>query len=636
MERSDFDNTAGQNMYGGDADNDLADVGNQRYTWKEVSEVPNEMNPLAATMSAPFADAFAQSLVPKAAVSYLRVSTRDQAYRGGEAEGFSIPAQREANKRKAASLGAIIVKEFVDRGASAKSVNRPELQNMLEYVAENEVDFVIVHKIDRLARNREDDVEINKALSRAGVRLVSTTESIDETPSGMLLHGIMSSIAEFYSRNLANEVVKGMSQKVRNGGTVGKVPLGYRNVRTSDGDGREIRTVVLDDERAPLMRLAFELYATGEWTIAILADHLADKGLTTLATPRVPSKPIDGAKLNKLLVNPYCRGLVKFQGAYHPGRHEPLVDERTWQRVQETLAAHLNGERTRKHPHYLKGTVFCGECGSRMGVTIAKAASGERYPYFICWGRHSKRTDCTQKAVLIDEIEDQISEHYRKIQLEPELREVVETMLVEELRAARKDSEAEVKGLAREREKLERQREKLMQAHYEGAIPVDLLKMEQDRIADALLRIKSRLEASLAHFDEVEDNLKAALDLTVDCALAYRAAPEHVKKQFNQVFFSRVLVHGDSSITAELAEPFSSLLNPGFRATCRPESADEAPDAKKPTLSSGLLPKSNNSNRRARRNPASFLAHSLSKTLLVEPRGIEPLTSWLPAKRSPS
>jgi DNA invertase Pin-like site-specific DNA recombinase len=306
---------------GGDPDFGLDVSPEERYIMKEVNE-GNEPMITADQATAPLAEMLAQELTPKVAVSYLRVSTRDQAYRGGEAEGFSIPAQREANKRKAASLGAIVLKEFVDRGASAKTTNRPELQGMLDYVAENDVDYVIVHKIDRLARNRADDVEIGKALDAAGVRLVSTTESIDETPSGMLLHGIMSSIAEFYSRNLANEVIKGMTQKARSGGTIGKAPLGYRNVRKFDSEGREIRTVVVDEERAPLIRQAFELYATGEWTVARLADHLALRGLTTLATPRVPSAPITGSKLYKILSNPYYTGLVVFKGATHSGKHE--------------------------------------------------------------------------------------------------------------------------------------------------------------------------------------------------------------------------------------------------------------------------------------------------------------------------
>ncbi len=151
------------------------------------------------------------------AVSYLRVSTREQAERGGTDEGFSIPAQRDANQRKADELGARIVREFVDAGESARSADRDGLQDMLAFITASRVQFCIVHKLDRLARNRADDVEIHQALLAAGVTLVSATESIDQTPSGMLVHGIMSSIAEFYSRNLATEVTKGMQQKLAQG-----------------------------------------------------------------------------------------------------------------------------------------------------------------------------------------------------------------------------------------------------------------------------------------------------------------------------------------------------------------------------------------------------------------------------------
>ncbi|MHB1341018.1 MAG: recombinase family protein [Coriobacteriia bacterium] len=579
------------------------------------------MNP-AAAISPSFTEAFAQSLTPKVAVSYLRVSTRDQAYKGGEAEGFSIPAQREANKHKAASLGAIVVKEFVDRGESAKTTQRPELQRMLEYVADTDVDYVIVHKVDRLARNREDDVEINRALGQAGVQLVSTTESIDQTPSGMLLHGIMSSIAEFYSRNLANEVVKGMTQKARGGGTISKAPLGYRNVRTVDNDGREARTVVIDEERAPLIKIAFELYATGQWTVARLADHLADRGLSTVKTPRVPSKPVNEGKINKILVNPYYKGCVTFRGAVYPGKHEALIDELTWQQVQDILMTHASGERTRDHPHYLKSTVYCRTCGSRLVVQISKSKTGVHYPYFMCSGRHAKRTDCTQKAVLIEEVERRIEEHYEHIALDPEFRKRVEEMLVEGLKSARTGAEDEHRDLQRERDKLERQRDKLMQAHYEGAIPVELLKREQDRIASGLLEITGKLEASDLHFDTVEANLKAALDLTENCGLAYKTAPDHIRRLFNQAFFDRILVGSDTSVEAELAPPFDALLGAEMRALGRTGAGEEPKDTNEPTPSSGLIA-TNNPNRRTERPVAFPQVQGLSKTLLVPPREFE-------------
>ncbi|MGV1037851.1 MAG: recombinase family protein, partial [Candidatus Nanopelagicales bacterium] len=570
----------------------------------------NYTEPMTAASSL---DTFAEALIPKVALSYLRVSTRDQARRGGgDDEGFSIPAQREANKRKAASMGAMIIKEFVDRGASARSANRPELQRMLEYLGDHQVDYVIVHKLDRLARNRADDVEITKALDASNVRLVSTTESIDQTPSGMLLHGIMSSIAEFYSRNLAAEVTKGMGQKAKAGGTVGRAPLGYRNHRTVDSEGREVRTVIVDPERAPLIKIAFDLYTTGEWTVASLTELLNQRGLTTVPTPKMPSRQITDGLLHKILTNPYYKGQTKYQGVHYEGRHEALVDETTWQRVQEVLSSHVNGERTRRHPHFLKSTVYCGQCGERLLVQKSRSATGDIYPYFNCAGRHSKRTSCTQRAVLIYEVEKKLEEHYIHIQLEAEFRRRVESTIRSELETARTATEAEQHDMKRQQEKLKRERTKLMEAHYEGAIPVDLLGQEQERISQALQQIGSKLASMQAGWEEIERNLQQALDLTVNCGSAYKEAPEHIKRMFNQAFFERVLVVQDDAapdgvrITTDPREPFDSLFSDELKTL-------EAKNANDPCGADGV-----------------FQVNSLSKTLLVEPRGFEPLTPCLP------
>ena len=115
------------------------------------------------------------------AVVYLRVSTKEQAHRGGQSEGFSIPAQREACLNKAQSLGAAVVAEFID-AESGGTTSRRELQKLLAYAQEESVQYVIVHKLDRLVRNRFDDLRISLTLEQAGVKLVSCSEAI-ETPS---------------------------------------------------------------------------------------------------------------------------------------------------------------------------------------------------------------------------------------------------------------------------------------------------------------------------------------------------------------------------------------------------------------------------------------------------------------------
>jgi hypothetical protein len=115
---------------------------------------------------------------------------------------------------------------------------------------------------------------------------------------------------------------------------------------------------------------------------------------------------------------------------------------------------------------------------------------------------------------------------------------------------------------------LERQREKLMQAHYADAIPLEVLKREQERIAASLLQIASKLEASSHKFDEVARNLQAALDLTVDCALAYRSAPDHLKRQFNQAFFRRILVAPTARLCQNSRRRSTPCSNPGSASPC--------------------------------------------------------------------
>ena len=490
----------------------------------------------------PFA-AMAAQLTPKRAVSYIRVSTREQAQRGGSEEGFSLPAQREANKRKAQSMGALVVKEFADRGESARSANRPELQKMLAYLKEDGgIDYVIVHKLDQLARNRADDVEINRAFEEAGVRLVSTSENIDQTPGGMLLHGIMSSIAEFYSRNLANEVIKGMGEKARNGGTLGKAPLGYVNVRARDENGREVRTIALDEERAPLIRLAFTEYATGNWTARQLAEHLNNRGLTIPPTARKPTNPVSVRLLQTLLRNPYYKGVISFQGVEYAGAHEPLVDAATWQTVQNILTAHTNGERQRMHNHHLKSTIVCGLCGARLLVQHATSRASGTYHYFVCARRHRVH-DCTFKAVLIDEVEARVAELYQQIRLSSDDRREIERYLRLEFAHIQANRQQDIHHLTTQQQKLEDQRHKLLEAHYGGAIPLDLLKKEQDQLTSGILAIQRELDGYTADATLVEQHLTQALDLLEDCSRLYAAAPAHLKKLLNQVFFERILVN---------------------------------------------------------------------------------------------
>ena len=504
------------------------------------------------------------------ALIYLRVSTKDQAEAGRDVEGYSIPAQREACRRRAETLDADVADEFVDRGESARSSDRPELQRMLTHVSDHSIDYLIVHKVDRLARNRSDDVTIHMALQAAGVRLVSCSENIDETPSGMLLHGIMSSIAEFYSRNLASEVIKGSVQKAKAGGTISKAPCGYVNVRKVV-NGREVRAVDIDPQRGPLMRFAFEAYSGGDWTIRDLLEELTQRGLTPTPGPNKPSKRLAVSHVRRRLRRPDYTGWRRYKGVEYPnGQHEALVDDATWQKVQDQLDAKgRSGEKRRKHHHYLKGTVFCGDCGSRLIVSRATNRHGTTYPYFICVGRQQKRTACAQAAILISEVEDLVAQHYRTIQPSQKTLSELRDLIVEELAVQRDESETERSAGQRRIRKLQDERKKLLEAHYADAIGLDLLKSEQTRITRELEQTETRLDAVDVAYDTVKTNLDHALTFVGDWTRAYRTAEGDIRRQLNQSIFEKIWIDDTGMITSRFTEPFRTLLGDDVRVPAR-------------------------------------------------------------------
>ncbi|MDR1209324.1 MAG: zinc ribbon domain-containing protein, partial [Clostridiales bacterium] len=142
---------------------------------------------------------------------------------------------------------------------------------------------------------------------------------------------------------------------------------------------------------------------------------------------------------------------------------------------QEILKSHVNGERTRVHEHYLKSTVYCGKCGARLIICNAKSRSGDRYPYFVCSARHNKRNDCDQRSLLIDKVADKIEEFYQRINFTPEFRALAQNWVTERIGKLEDEAQTELGRLKQQKDKLEREQRKLLQAHYAGAIPLRLL-----------------------------------------------------------------------------------------------------------------------------------------------------------------
>ena len=434
----------------------------------------------------------ASETVPVKAVIYLRVSTARQATKNGESEGYSIPAQRKECLRKARELSAEVIEEFVDAGASARLADRADLQRMLTRVRAGDISYVIVHKVDRLARSRIDDAEIATVFGLAGTTLVSVSEQVDDSPSGSLLHGIMAAIAEHYSKNLSHEAKKGMAEKVRRGGTNGVAPLGYLNVMHKI-DGVEVRTVEVDPDRAPHVAWAFDQYASGDWSVAALRDALEERGFKGRTTRKIVGSPINNSQLHRMLSNPYYKGQIQFKGVIYDGNHPPLVDEVLWQRVQDLMASRrIAGDRSWRHQHYLKGALTCGRCGGRMGYGTARGKGGD-YDYF-CLGRHTGRTECDLPYLSVPETEDLIARQWAHVRFTDEQIHVFGTRARDELRRSAESGSRLITDQRRRLAELERHQEKLVDAYMADAMPIELLKERQGKVSVEIADAK-RLKA---------------------------------------------------------------------------------------------------------------------------------------------
>ncbi|MEV8439066.1 recombinase family protein [Actinosynnema sp. NPDC051121] len=490
---------------------------------------------------------------------YLRVSTKEQARRGGNAEGYSIPAQRAATILKADELGAVVAEEYVDAGDSARSADRDDLQRMLRDIKTVKPDYLIIHKIDRLARNREDDIAINVLLKRHGVQLVSCMENIDDTPSGKLLYGLLAEIAQFYSGNLGQEVMKGLLAKAEEGGTPYRAPLGYLNYRELK-HGVERAWVELDSDRYEVVRWCFEQYATGEWTVADLTLAAQDKGLTSRPTATKPAAPIALSTMHHMLQNPYYMGIVPYRGIHYEGSHAPLVEPEVWLAVQDILASRTNGgEKDRKHPHYLRGSIYCSACGGRL-VFSQNKGNGGLYEYYFCVKKKTKANNCKRRAVRVARIEDALVDFYSHFRLQPQIVDLLRKAVASELATRAADAERGTRRARKRKAQLEAERHKLLQAHYAGAIPADLLGSEMQRFTRELAEADSELSAARSSEADVLAGLEAAIRVAERITYGYLDAPDQVRRQINQGFFKKLFIGEDGSVErAELQEPFASL-----------------------------------------------------------------------------
>ena len=501
----------------------------------------------------------------KRAVIYLRVSSTAQVNTDFDPEGISIPAQRQSCLRKAAQSGDVeIVGEYVEPGRSGTSMDgRPAFQAMLQRIREErDVDQVIIYKLSRMNRNRVDDALVMMQLRKYGVSLVSATEMIDDTPEGQLMHGVLASFNEFRSAADGADIRYKMSEKAKRGGTLGRAPLGYLNVRETF-EGREVRTVAFDPERAPLIRQAFDLYATGEHTLQSLCDELTNRGLRT-RPGRYPAGPISDSKLSTLLQDRYYLGVVTHKGEEYPGRHQPLITPEVFDAVQQVLDGRRTaGERQRVHHHYLKGSIWCGACHrrgreSRLLIQKSTGRGGGTYFYFFCSAKQHRA--CDEPYLSIDGVVEAVEHHYASLVLDPDLADAIRTLITDVVSDDQTASKLRAQQIAAKLTRLDVQEENLLDLAADGDLPTAKVRQRLRKLGAE----RAELEALQAGADDRLDAGAAVLTQTLGLLgqpdQLYRRSDDQGRRLLNQAIFTKLYVERDVVTGDEVREPFEAVV----------------------------------------------------------------------------
>jgi len=326
-------------------------------------------------------------------VVYARVSTKEQ-----QDEGYSIPAQLKGIRAFCQAQGLLVVQEFTE-AESAGAAGRTEFSRMCAYLAEHPgVRVVVAHKLDRLYRNFADQIALEEVI---GARARYVLGDVPDTPQGELLRDVQLSVAKYYLTNLAEEVKKGMNEKVAQGGWPHKAPLGYLNDKNT-------RSIVVDPERGPLIARAFERYATGLMSVTRLAEELNGLGLRTLR-----GAPIRSNTLDRLLRNPFYMGVISYNGESFTGAHNPLISPALFEKVQASFKPNKINKR-HKHTFLLRDFMFCDECGCKITAEKHKG-----HAYYHCT---NKKGICAQKGFMREEpLVEQVSDILARIAIGPDI-----------------------------------------------------------------------------------------------------------------------------------------------------------------------------------------------------------------------
>ncbi len=557
-------------------------------------------------------------------VIYARFSSDNQ-------RDESIDAQIRAIEDYARKNDIQVMGHYIDKARSAMTDNRPEFLRMISESKDNLFDVVLVHKLDRFARNRQDSIGYRMQLKRHGVSLISVLEYIDESPESIILESVLEAMAEYYSKNLAREVNKGMKENALKGlHTGGLPPLGY------DVDPKT-KKLVINEHEALAVRMIYDLFLKGYGYDKII-DELNLRGFKTKT-----GKAFGHNSLHNIVRNEKYIGVYVFNRAaskdvdgkrnHHRDKDEEeiiriedavpsIIDKEIFEQVQQKIGSrkHIRASSKAKEVYLLSGKIVCGECGFAMSGDKRHAGRNKSLLVtYRCSGRKSKNT-CKNKEIRREYIEayvlDTLSEY------------LFSDRLIEKIAAAFHSYQLETNAdVLRARDAM---KTRLCEIEKEIKNLVDIIaKTGSDAVLSKINELEQEKALVQVRYKQAQREIECD-EITV----------QSLTERFNQA--KALLKSGQLGTTKKLIEQFvhkvaiyteHALVIFNFHPELSPPQASDACGGQKPIISGDKY--SYISQIPADNRLASDCSTFLDVDSVVEARGVEPLSEHSSSMRSP-
>lgn len=465
--------------------------------------------------------------------SYVRVSTQRQGQ-----HGTSLVEQQASIERFAQSWNLPIVERFEERETAAKQ-GRPVFLEMLKQLRVGRADGVIIHKIDRSARNLKDWADLGTLIDR-GLEVHFASESLDLTSrGGRLSADIQAVVASDYIRNLREETKKGIYGRLKQGIFPFQAPVGYL-------DRGAAQPKSIDPIAGPLVRRAFDLYASKRWSLRMLPEELERLGLRTRT-----GKKITPNGLFTLLHNPFYVGLIKIQktGEVFEGVHRPLISKRLFDRVQNILAER-NVPKFTIHNFTFRRMIRCKKCGSHLIGELQK-----QRVYYRC-----QRRGCTPSCLKEETVFDTIVREFKRLKLNKIefqfYRQESSKLFVE----WKSESDSARVDLTLHQGKIKDRQNRLVDSYLDGVIERDEYFERKAQLIDERKEVGTRLADLGKNWESVPTRFEEFLELANSAYLSFISAPLDLKRELVETLTSNLTASG-KSLSIKLESPFEHLAN---------------------------------------------------------------------------